>query len=137
MEQDKTRIERLYDYYHPIGADSFFINSSCVLAESHIVTTGSSYILFEYIEGRIIKVLPVSLKKVLVINGEIYFFFIDMFTRNVVSRKSTECNRQSKRQWKICDLDFIINRNNLSDIQLATPSNSCIPNRDELLDFEF
>ena len=122
----------LEDQFQTVGADSFMINSDCILTANHVVTTGKTYILFDFIEGKVVKATPVVLKRVLYIKDAVHVSLVDMLTQEVQVRTVKVGNAASKRQWKLCDLDVIVNANNLDIVE------DCIAgDNDELLEFCF
>ena len=62
--------------FHSVGNNSYFVNSLCVWAENHVISTGKSYALFDYpagngIHGSPVKLMDVFMKDNVILASEI------------------------------------------------------------------
>ena len=100
-----------------VSGNSYFLDSPDIITADHVVRVSKTYILFDYVQGKLSSASPVVLKAVLDVDGEVHVFLVDMLTQKQISRKLPTGNQVSKLQWKLCDLDILINTNNLDVIE--------------------
>ena len=92
--------------FHSMKNNSYFVNSLCVWADNHVITTGKSYALFDYPAGNGIHGTPVKLLGVFMKDHKIYVATLDMLTGEVLKRSQCMNNAQPKCTWAIIDLDY-------------------------------
>ena len=113
-------LQGLEDKLKPIGKDSFLINPNCILAPDHVVTTGKTYLLFDYSEGRISGAAPVVLEDVKfitsILKGDILKIVVYDNDSNRVLHRTHPFNNESPCDWLLAEKDYF---------------------NDDLLEFEF
>ena len=92
--------------YHRTEGNSFFVNLTCVLADDKVISTGKSYVLFDYPAGNGIRGTPVKLLGVFMKDHVIYVAALNMLTGEVLKRSQCMNNAQPKCTWAIIDLDY-------------------------------
>ncbi len=94
----------LLQVYHGVGHDSFFINQPCILVKEHIVTTGETYFLFEYSDGKLIKSSMIKLIDTFYFNERVYLL-TDLISGEIMLRNHILKNVKERCQWKLFDID--------------------------------
>jgi hypothetical protein len=114
--QDKylydSAIVGLNNLYCTVGADSFYINSPCILAYDKTISTGKTYILVNYPKGTGIKMSDVKL-----LDGYFEDGVINLIVQDIISQRIfaiDQCIECAEKQctWVLVDLDYFIDRIN-------------------------
>jgi hypothetical protein len=77
-----------------------------VWADNQVISTGKSYVLFDYPVGNGIHGTPVKLLGVFMKENVLNIILIDMLTGEVVKRNQDMNNSESKCTWVLFDLDY-------------------------------
>ncbi len=96
-------VQRLYSVFHPVE-DGYYVNTSCILVRDNIVSTGESYVLFDYLDKKLIRVVPVVLKRVFYIKGEVILFLINMLEGELIHRQQKLSNVMLECHWELYDI---------------------------------
>jgi hypothetical protein len=134
--------------YHPIGGNSFYINSNCLLATDKIITIGMEYIVFENPTEIGIKMLDVKLVDCYYRKSIINLIVQDSRSQRVFTlHHCIEC-LENDCKWVLVDLDYFIDLLNAKAVkdycadcinnlkQHIAEINSNVSG-DDLLEFEF
>jgi hypothetical protein len=103
--------------FHSVGIDSFYINSECILATNHIITTGKTYIIVNTPTATDVKIYDVTLLDVYYKEG-----IVNMIVREMISQKKynikyfIEC-AEPQCTWMLIDLDYFIDKRNANAIR--------------------
>ena len=103
--------------FHSVGIGSFYINSECILATNHIITTGKTFIIVDTPTAKGVKMYDVKLVDVYFNAG-----VINMIVREMISQKKliikycVECT-EPQCTWMLIDLDYFIDKMNANAIR--------------------
>lgn len=134
--------------FKQIGSNTFFVNSSCILATKKIMTNGKEYLLADYSSGTNVKITNVLLADCYYRNGILHLIVRDI--RSQIVSTLDHCIEYPERDctWLLVDMDYFKDRENIRVIQSycgcgndpKKKTNTEVnhkPNTYDLLEFEF
>jgi hypothetical protein len=118
--QDKYPYDTIMDrhnIFHPVGSNSYYVNSSSILATEKIITIGKEYIIFDSPGEPGIKMSDVELMDVFYKKG-----IINLIVRNIkLNREYIICHciecPESDCKWILIDINYFIDKMNIKAIQ--------------------
>jgi hypothetical protein len=107
---------------------TYFVNSPCILAKNHLITTGQTYLFAEYPGSNESALAYVLLKDVVLIDGFIMMHLVDMLTKYEwwLNELVEQC--EERCEWMLLDPVYIIER---------MGKNMASKHDDKLLEFDF
>ena len=134
--------------FHSVGFDSFFINSECILATNHIITTGKTFIIVDTPTAKGVKMYDVKLVDVYFNAGVINMIVREMLSQKKFNMKlNIDCTKNDCK-WMLVDLDYFIDKMNANAIRQYCGKCSDAKNKpvaeikprqslDDLLEFDY
>lgn len=134
--------------FHTVYHNSYYVNSSCVLATEKIITIGKEYVVFDNTTDKGIKMSDVMLVGCYYRNGIIYLIVQDIRSQRVFTINHYIDCPENDCTWILIDIDYFIDKMNIKAIQ-SYCGNCTDPKKkpnaeinhksdpDELLEFEF
>ena len=103
--------------FNSVGFDSFFINSECILATNHIITTGKTYVIVDTPTAKGVKMYDVKLVDVYFNAGVINMIVREMLSQKKFNMKlNIDCTKNDCK-WMLVDLDYFIDKMNANAIK--------------------
>jgi hypothetical protein len=143
-----STIVGLNNIYNTVGSNSFYINSSCILATDKIITIGKEYVIFDSSTEDGIKMYDIELMDAFYKDG-----FINLIVRNIKLNRVIIISHRIKSSksdctWILIDINYFIDKMNAKAIQSycgncndhKKETNGEInhkSNKEDLLEFEF
>jgi hypothetical protein len=138
----------LNNFFHPVGRNSYYINSNCILATDKIITKGKEYVIFENTADTKIKTSDVLLIGCYYRNGIISLIVRDIKSKRVFPiHQCIDCPKNDCI-WILIDINYFIDKMNEKAIRQYC--GNCIDpkkkphieinhnlSQDDLLEFEF
>lgn len=150
--QDKypndSTIAGLNNIFHTIGRNSFYLNSSCILATSKIVTKGKEYVIFDHTRDTGIIISDVILVTCYYREGIITLIVRNLRSKRVFAiHQHIECP-ENDCKWFLIDINYFVDQMEAKAIQSYCGNcndpkkkpNAEINHKsshDDLLEFEF
>jgi hypothetical protein len=132
--------------YSPVGENSFFVNSNCIVAKDKILTKGKHYLIFDVPTKSEIKMTEVILVDLFYYKDNFHLIVQDIRSQRLyIISQRLECPESNCTRF-IVDIDYFINR---MDDQAIKDYCRCDTNKkqpavkgtakaaDDLLEFEF
>ena len=94
------------DFFHKDGSDSFFINSTCIMAENQIITLDKNYLLFDYYPNNRLKIIPIKLMKAFNVQNVLVIQALNMLTGEIIVRAVLLTEDELKCLWTLVDMDY-------------------------------
>lgn len=134
--------------FKQVGNNTFFVNSSCILATRKVITTGKEYLLADYSSGNNVKITNVLLADCYYKRGILHLILRDIRSQIVSTLDHSIEYPENECMWLIVDMDYFKDRENVRAIQAYcgcdndsnNKTNTVInhkSNQDDLLDLEF
>ena len=96
----------LENLYYPVGNDSFFINTGCLLATGKIITIGKEYVLFQNQSESGIRMTNVVLEDCYYYEGKFHLIVRDIRSQKVYTiHQQIECALDVCK-WVVIDVNF-------------------------------
>jgi len=105
--KNERKAHDVSDLFHPVGDDSFFINSYCIQAPDQIITKGQTYLLFNESEQEDLKISPVKLLLVVQADNKIQLVVKDLMTQKQALLNHILDDGKALCDWILVDLDFL------------------------------
>jgi hypothetical protein len=112
-----STIVGLNNIYNTVGSNSFYINSSCILATDKIITIGKEYIIFDSSTEDGIRMYDIELMDAFYKEG-----IINLIVRNIklnrviiITHRIVSSKRDCK--WVLIDLNYFIDKMDALAIQ--------------------
>ena len=103
--------------FHSVGIGSFYINSECILATNHIITTGKTFIIVDTPTAKGVKMYDVKLVDVYFNAGVINMIVREMLSQKKFNMKlNIDCTKNDCK-WMLVDLDYFIDKMNANAIR--------------------
>lgn len=107
-----------YTIFKQVGSNTFFVNSSCILAKKKIISNGKEYLLADYSSGTNVKITNVLLADSYYRNGIVHLIVRDFRTQRVFTLDhSLEYPESDDCPWVLVDVDYFKDRENYKAIQ--------------------
>jgi hypothetical protein len=136
----------LENLYYPVGNDSFYINSPCILATWKIIKVGKELVLFQNQPETGIKMTNVVLQDCFYYKGKFHLIVQDIRSQSVFSiHQQLECP-ENECKWVVIDINYFndrIDARAIEDYCGCTAKNEKNSGNernvtdDDLLEFEF
>ena len=134
--------------FQQVGNNTFFVNSSCILATRKVITTGKEYLLADYSLGNNVKITNVLLAECYYKRGILHLILRDIRSQIVSTLDHSIEYPENECTWLIVDMDYFKDRENIRTIQAycccdndpkkkANTGNNHKSIHDDLLEFEF
>ncbi len=134
--------------FHPVGRDSFYINSNCILATGKIITKGKEYVIFDHRRDTGIIISDVVLVTCYYRESIITLIVRDLRSKRVFAiRQRLECS-ENDCKWILIDIDYFVDK--MNDKAIRQYCGNCNDSQkkpkteinhkssqDDLLEFEF
>lgn len=108
--KDDETIVGLYDIFHPVGQDRFYLNVEGIRSEEKIITTGKTFLLLSVTPERSIKESTVRLLDVFLYKDCIYLLLIDMESEKVLLINQYLDTDDGYCHWRLLGLDYLKQR---------------------------
>jgi hypothetical protein len=143
-----SSIVGLNGIFHSVDIDSFYINSECILATNHIISTGKTYITVDNPTAKGIKMYDVTLLDVFYKEGVINMIVREMLSHKKFNIKYCIGCPEHQCTWMLIDLDYFIDKLNANAIKQYCGKCSDAKNKpvseikpiqshDDLLEFDY
>jgi hypothetical protein len=94
------------NYFHKSGSNTFFVNSTCVMAENQIITLDRNYLLFDYYPNNRLKIIPIKLMKTFNVQNVLVIQALNMLTGEIIVRAVLLTAREIECPWTLLDVDY-------------------------------
>ncbi len=109
FKYDET-ILGLYDIFHPVGQDSFYLNVEGIRSEEKIITTGKTFLLLSVTPERSIKESTVRLLDIFCYKSHVYLLLLDMESEKVLLINQYLDTDDNFCNWRLLDIDYLKQR---------------------------
>jgi hypothetical protein len=103
--------------FHSVGIASYYVNSECILATNHIITTGKTYIIADSPTAKGIKMYDVTLLDVFYKEGVINLIVREMLSHKKFNMKFSIDFTKDDCKWMLVDLDYFIDKMNANAVK--------------------
>ena len=110
LKRNNKITNEMYEYFHPVEKDSFFINSRSIHSKDQIVTTGKTYIIYESSGENSAAFKLVELIDATIFLNMLMILLKDLKSNQILFRMHLLSNPEEKSIWVLADLDEVSKR---------------------------